>query len=201
MMQLEKSSDGQTEMPEIVSDIDRKFLTGELEKLFNSLLARDAGKSTQNDNILNAIQDELRLLAEAIRVLPFRRRGSGDVSVTTEGQLTDHQTIPDLPAAPQAETFSDNKSGDILREIRHKSSLNSMPPPVQPIVQDDKAVHDLENKVNSLIDVCRDALDSTGRDRRVRDDTEERNNKHMMRLENLMRSLIRELIIFTIGFC
>ncbi|TIB96293.1 hypothetical protein E3Q18_03222 [Wallemia mellicola] len=191
MMQLEKSSDGQTVTPEIVSDIDRKFLTEELEKLFNSLLARDAGKSTQNDNILNAIQDELRLLAEAIRVLPFRRRGSGDLSVTTEGQLTDHQTIPDLPAAPQAETFSDNKSGDILREIRHKSSSNSMPPPAQPIVQDDKAVHDLENKVNSLIDVCRDALDSTGRDRRVRDDTEERNNKHMMRLENLMRSLIR----------
>lgn len=190
--QLEKSSDGKTVTQDVtVADSDRDFLTSELQKLFNALLARDAGRSNHNDDILNAIQDELGGLAESIRVLPFRRRGSGDISVTTEGKLTDHRSIPDLPAEPKPESF-DNRSGDILREVRNKSSLSSMPPPIQPIVQDDKAIHDLENKVNGLIDVCRDALDSTGSDKQVRDANGERNNSHLLRLENLVRSLISE---------
>ncbi|TIA88121.1 hypothetical protein E3P99_02781 [Wallemia hederae] len=189
-MQLEKSSDGQTTIMQDVADLDRDFLTSELQKLFNALLARDAGRSNQTDDILNAIQSELGGLAESIRVLPFRRRGSGDISVTTDGKLTSHHSVPDLPAEPNPESF-DNRSGDILREVRNKSSMSSMPPPIQPIVQDDKAIHDLENKVNGLIDVCRDALQSKGSEERARDANEERNNKHMLRLENLVRSLIR----------
>ena len=181
----------------VIDKIDKSFITLEIEKLFKNLIDRDQNKFNDNYNILNAIQSELELLSNNIRFLPFNQN-SRSISESTEGELTEIKSIPDLPAEPQPESFNESKSnggGEILRSVRNKSSNISLPKSIieQPI-KDDKVINELDNKVNSLIDICKNALDNHKNEKQFRDDIDNRHSSNFVRLENLVRNLISGLL-------